>query len=47
MELPLPKKYPLLMKDLRFDYVNMKDSNGKISKHHYASNYQAGHKPPV
>ena len=34
------------MKDLRFDYINMKD-NGKITKHHYASNYQSGHKPPV
>ncbi len=24
----------------------MKD-NGKITKHHYSSSYQAGHKPPV
>lgn len=35
------------MKDLRFDYIDMKDSSNKISKHHYASNYQPGHKPPV
>jgi len=25
----------------------MKDSSGKIAKHHYAGSYQAGHKPPV
>lgn len=35
------------MKDLRFDYIDMKDNTGKISKHHYSSSYQAGHKPPV
>ncbi len=47
LELPLAKKYPILLKDLRFDYIDMKDSNGKISKHHYSSYYQAGHKSPV
>lgn len=45
MELPLAKKYPILMKDLRFDYVDMKDSNGKM-KHHYSSSYQANHTSP-
>jgi hypothetical protein len=48
MELPLNKKYPLLLKDLRFDYVDMKDGKGgKILKHHYSSNYVANHKPPA
>jgi ubiquitin-protein ligase len=47
LELPLSKKYPILLKDLRFDYIEMKDSTGKITKHHYASYYQPGHKSPV
>lgn len=33
---PLPVAYRTLLKDLRFDYVGMKDSNGKFS-HHYSS----------
>lgn len=45
--MPLAKKYPILLKDLRFDYIDMKDTNGKISKHHYGSYYQVGHKSPV
>lgn len=40
------KKYPLLLKDLRFDYIDMKDKNGKISKHHYSSNFAPNHKNP-
>jgi hypothetical protein len=47
LELPLAKKYPLLLKDLRFDYIDMKDKNGKIAKHHYASYYQPNHKSPA
>jgi hypothetical protein len=46
LELPLTKKYPLLWKDLRFDYVDMKDKNGKIAKHHYHTNFVANHKSP-
>ena len=46
LELPLTKKYPLLMKDLRFDYVDMKDKNGKI-KHHYSSSYTTKHTSPA
>jgi len=45
LELPLAKKYPILLKDLRFDYIDMKDKSGKI-KHHYSSNFQAKHTPP-
>jgi hypothetical protein len=45
LEMPLAKKYPILMKDLRFDYIDMKDKSGKM-KHHYNSNYQAKHTPP-
>jgi hypothetical protein len=45
LELPLTKKYPILMKDLRFDYIDMKDKNGKM-KHHYSSSYQAKHTAP-
>ncbi len=46
LELPLAKKYPLLLKDLRFDYIDMKDKNGKIAKHHYHANFVANHKSP-
>ena len=45
--MPLGKKYPLLLKDLRFDYIDMKDNTSKITKHHYASYYNAGHKSPI
>lgn len=44
--MPLGKKYPILMKDLRFDYIDMKDKNGKM-KHHYSSSYQAKHTSPA
>lgn len=43
----MSKKYPILLKDLRFDYIDMKDTTGKITKHHYSSSYQTGHKSPV
>lgn len=36
LDQPLAKKYRELLKDLRFDYVSMRDSNGKM-KHHYNS----------
>lgn len=46
LELPLPQKYKHFMKDLRFDYISMKDSTGKF-KHHYSSSYSATYTPPV
>jgi hypothetical protein len=46
LELPLPQKYRQLMKDLRFDYISMKDANGNF-KHHYESEYSASYTPPV
>ena len=46
LEMPLDKKYRLLLKDLRFDYIDMKDKNGKM-KHHYNSSYQAKHSSPA
>lgn len=42
--LPLDKKYRILMRELRFDYMDMKDSPTKI-KHHYSSNFQANYQP--
>jgi hypothetical protein len=33
------------MKDLRFDYIDMKDKNGKV-KHHFTANFQAKYTPP-
>lgn len=36
LNLPLAEAYRLLLKDLRFDYTNMKDASGNY-KHHYAS----------
>ena len=36
LALPLLKKYRELLKDLKFDYINMRDNNNKI-KHHYSS----------
>ena len=36
LELPLDKKYKELLKDLRFDYVSMRDATSKM-KHHYCT----------
>lgn len=36
LNLPLMKKYRELLKNLKFDYINMRDQNNKI-KHHYSS----------
>jgi hypothetical protein len=36
LELPLDKKYKELLKDLRFDYISMRDANNRM-KHHYNS----------
>ncbi len=44
LDLPLDKKYRILMKDLRFDYMDMKESPAKI-KHHYASYFTANYTP--
>lgn len=41
---PLDTKYRTLLKDLRFDYVSIKDTSGKF-KHHYASNISSGTPP--
>ena len=46
LEMPLAKKYPVLMKDLRFDYVDMKDKSGTF-KHHYSSSYKKNHTSPA
>lgn len=32
------------MKELRFDYIDMKETPNKI-KHHYSSNFQVNYKP--
>lgn len=46
LEMPLAQKYKILLKDLRFDYISMKDNSGKF-KHHYSSSYTASYTPPV
>lgn len=43
LELPLDKKYRILLKDLRFDYIDMKEGN-KI-KHHYSGSFQMNYTP--
>lgn len=43
LELPIDKKYRALMKDLRFDYMDMKDGN-RI-KHHYSSSFSQNYVP--
>jgi ubiquitin-protein ligase len=43
LELPFDKKYRHLLKDLRFDYIDMKEAN-KI-KHHYSVNFSANYTP--
>lgn len=43
LELPLDKKYKALLKDLRFDYIDMKE--GVKIKHHYASNFNPNYTP--
>ena len=41
----LPIKYKYLLKDLRFDYTDMKDQTGKY-KHHYTSMITTNYTPP-
>lgn len=41
--MPLPKAYPILLKDLRFDYVSMKVDNKY--EHHYSSSVQPSAQP--
>lgn len=43
LDMPLDKKYRLLLKDLRFDYVDMKE--GAKIKHHYQGNFNANYTP--
>ena len=43
LELPMDKQYRILLKDLRFDYIDMKDGN-RI-KHHYSSNFSQNYTP--
>ena len=38
LHLPLKESYPLLLKNLRFDHMDMKDKKGSYS-HHYIKNY--------
>ena len=40
---PLQESYRLLLQDLRFDYISMKDNNRY--KHHYSSSIQANYTP--
>ena len=40
LKLPVEKSYPLLLRELSFDYMSMKDSNGKIV--HYYSSQSSG-----
>jgi len=47
LALPLPEKYKMLMKDLRFDYMDMKDISSKQYVHHYASNASGKANPPA
>ncbi len=44
LKLPVEKSYNLLMRELSFDYMNMKDSNGKII-HHYSANLTKDNSP--
>ena len=37
LKLPVEKSYPLLLRELAFDYMSMKNSNGNLV-HHYSSN---------
>lgn len=43
LEMELDKKYRMLLKDLRFDYIDMKE--GTKIKHHYQSNFTANYVP--
>ena len=43
LQMPLPKAYPILLKDLRFDYVSMKVDNKY--EHHYSSSVQPSAQP--
>ncbi len=43
LEMPLDKKYRLLLKDLRFDYIDMKE--GSKIKHHYANSFNPNYTP--
>ncbi len=47
LTLPLADRYKLLMRDLRFDYMDMKDSNTKAYVHHYASTAGSKSNPPA
>ena len=38
LKLPVEKSYPLLLRELAFDYMSMKNSNGNLI-HHYSSNH--------
>ena len=37
LKLPIPKSYPLLLRELAFDYMSMRNANGSIV-HYYSSN---------
>eukprot|EP01022_Parablepharisma_sp_SALTPOND_P015993 TRINITY_DN22_c0_g3_i1.p1 TRINITY_DN22_c0_g3~~TRINITY_DN22_c0_g3_i1.p1 ORF type:complete len:4095 (+),score=552.02 TRINITY_DN22_c0_g3_i1:5895-18179(+) len=47
ISLPLAESYKILMKDLRFDYMDMKDSKSKSYVHHYASTASGKTNPPA
>lgn len=46
LEMPMPEAYQLLLKDLRFDYMDMKDAKNAYT-HHYLSYIQADYTPSI
>jgi ubiquitin-protein ligase len=46
LKMPMPEAYKLLLKDLRFDYMEMKDTTGKY-KHHYSNCIQPNYIPSM
>jgi len=46
LALPLAESYKILLKDLRFDYMNMRDENSKYV-HHYSSTAMGKTNPPA
>ena len=47
LSLPFAERYKLLMRDLRFDYMDMKDASSKAYVHHYASTASGKTNPPA
>ena len=45
LKLPVEKSYPLLLRELAFDYMNMRNINGNLV--HYYSSYSSGEPTPT